>query len=332
MIDVNAPDGMFVAAVEAIKAINLPDNYIFRAEYLNRPKHNVLEYQRIPHNTVIVYDIEKGDGTNDYLPVERVQEVADMYGFETVPTLWMGNYEDITQELIDSLLQTQAYLGKTLIEGIVIKCYGMFDSNDNVLMCKYVRPEFKEMNGGKAGKPQVAVVDKIGGMLNNTMRWLKSVQHLRDDGVLIGDASDIGLLMKELNSDFDEHEDMVKGLLYAEFRKKILCVANAGFAVWYKQRLMEEAVGTQNKIKHEFYVTHVCEADNYLSCGPHDDHGEPYICIPLTDKALATEIARKLNNGEEAFVVGHMGVIYCEGILSVENVTTMSKGGYKNES
>lgn len=315
MIDVNAPDGMFMAAVECIKEINLPENHVFRGEYLNRPKHNVLEYQRIPHNTVIIYDIEVGDGTNDYMIYEDVQDLAEIYGFETVPTLWIGSYDDVNQDLINRLLESNAYLGKTLIEGIVIKCYGMYDCNDHVLMCKFVRPEFKEMNGGKADKPRAAIVDKIGSMLNNTARWTKSVQHLKDDGVLVGDACDIGLLMKELNKDFEEHRDEIKALLYAEYRKKILRVANAGFAEWYKQRLTEEALGTRNDIPHEWYVTHIHSGENFVCRGPHDETGHPEIQVHFSDKALAEEVVRKLMNGEEAFIVGDTSVSWCEGNL-----------------
>lgn len=238
MIDIENPDGMFAPAVEMIKSKILPDGYVFRGEYLKTSKHNVLDYDRIPKDHIISYDVERKDGSNNYLDPVIVREIAAALGFETVPTLWAGLFDDIDQELIDELMKNQSILGGQLIEGLVIKCYNLFDSRDKTLMCKFVRPEVREMITGRRGKSRRDVIEEIGDRLSTPARFEKAVQHLRDSNMLVDEPKDIGVLMRELNRDFEEHVDEIKNLLYDNFRKDIIRVANRGFAEWYKAKLL----------------------------------------------------------------------------------------------
>ena len=241
MIDIDNPDGMFAPAVAILKTHTLSFGYVFRGEYLKTPKHNVLAYDRIPKDHIIIYDVENGDGSNDYFTPDLVEDIAFEHGFEIVPTLWEGLFDNIDQELIDLLMTRQSILGGQLIEGIVIKCYDVFDSRDKTLMCKEVRPEFKEMHTGKRGKTRRDIIEEIGDRLSTPARFEKAVQHLRDSNMLVGEPKDIGILMRELNRDFEEHVDEIKNLLYDYFRKDILRVANRGFAEWYKAKLQDDA-------------------------------------------------------------------------------------------
>ena len=60
-VDINTdkPDGMFKKAVEWIVSnqSSLYPNWVYRGEYLLKPKHNTLEYYRVPHNHIIIFDI-----------------------------------------------------------------------------------------------------------------------------------------------------------------------------------------------------------------------------------------------------------------------------------
>ena len=241
MVDVDNPDSMFLAAVNVLRDRPLPDGYVFRGEYLKTPHHNVLDYDRIPKDHIIVYDIEVGDGTNHYLHYTDVIAMSEEHGFESVPFFMKGLYDDIDQDLIDRLMENQSILGGQLIEGLVIKCYDVFDSRDKTLMCKYVRPEFKEMHTGMMGKPGKNIVVEIGERLATPARFEKAVQHLRDSNMLVGEPKDIGILMRELNKDFEEHVDEIKNLLYANFRKDILRVANREFPEFYKAKLLKDS-------------------------------------------------------------------------------------------
>lgn len=241
MINIECPDGMFALAVEVLKDRTLPDGYVFRGEYLKVPKHNVLAYDRIPKDHIIVYDIEASNGSNAYFSTFEVFTKAHHVGLETVPLLWEGLFDDIDQELIDKLMKNESILGGQLIEGLVIKCYDLFDSRDKTLMCKFVRPEIREMISGKRGKSRRDVIEEIGDRLATTARFGKAVQHLKESNMLVGEPKDIGVLMRELNRDFEEHVDEIKNLLYENFRKVILRTANRGFAEFYKAKLLEES-------------------------------------------------------------------------------------------
>src|SRR3954465_2218887 len=53
----DAPEKMFQAGVAAIKAIadQLPLGWVFRGEYLAKPKHNTLAYDRVPKNHIVLW-------------------------------------------------------------------------------------------------------------------------------------------------------------------------------------------------------------------------------------------------------------------------------------
>jgi hypothetical protein len=247
MLDLDNIQKMFSAALGSLSNLALPDGLVFRGEYLNKPKHNTLTYERVPLRNIIIYDIEQGDGTCDYMSVDDVEITASLYGFEVVPTLYVGVIDNIMAEtlMLDELLKTQSILGGTTIEGIVIKCYDMIDCNEKILMAKYVSSAFKEANHGNSWNANMGKKDVVGEIVaiyNTVARYEKTVQHVRDDGKLIGEMRDIGPLMQELNQDFEsECADEIKDLLYQKFRKKIMRGVSQEFPEWYKSRLLESA-------------------------------------------------------------------------------------------
>jgi len=241
MVNLDYPDQMFAPAVAILKSKTLPEGYVFRGEYLKNPNHNVLAYDRIPKDHIIIYDIEKADGSNDYVQYMEARTIAQSFGFEVVPTYAVMDFSDLNEAFISICLESISILGGPLIEGIVIKCYDLFDSRDKTLMCKYVRPEFKEMHTGKTAKPRVYIVDEIGERLANPARFDKAFQQADEQGLITGEPKDIGPMMKILNTDFDEHVDEIKNLLYANFRKDIMRVASRGFPEWYKAKLLTDS-------------------------------------------------------------------------------------------
>ncbi len=48
------------AAVEARTSL-LREGWTYRAEYLSKPKHNVLAYSRVPESNLIIFDINTGE-------------------------------------------------------------------------------------------------------------------------------------------------------------------------------------------------------------------------------------------------------------------------------
>jgi hypothetical protein len=60
----DAPEKMFTKAVESVKERLhlLTPGWTYRGEYLAKPKHNTLCYDRVPTGHVILFDVSTGDG------------------------------------------------------------------------------------------------------------------------------------------------------------------------------------------------------------------------------------------------------------------------------
>jgi len=231
--------GMFDVAVEQIQEIQhlLRPGYIYRGEYLKKPKHNVLAYDRVPKNNIVIFDIEDEDFNP--LSYEQKQEVADSIGLETVPLLFVNVK---SKEQILSLLERDSFLGGTKIEGVVIKNYGKLVEGSKYMVGKYVSEKFKEKMTGKVRmeKQNDDIVSSIVKSLKTDARYHKAVQHLRESGNLLGEPKDIGNLLKELYQDIDTEEtEFIKDELFKHYIKKIKGGVCAGFPEWYKEQLLD---------------------------------------------------------------------------------------------
>lgn len=238
----SADSGMFAAAIKSVEEMKdrLHDGWTYRCEYLQKPKHNVLCYGRVPLRNLILFDINTGDEV--YLSrAEKVAE-AERIGLEYVPVLHFGPVS--SPEKLYALLQRESVLGgKT--EGIVVKNYSRFGKDKKVLMGKYVSEEFKETHGKewKASNPTMAdVVERIIATLRTDARWEKAVFRLRDLGQLENSPRDIGNLIKEVQRDVREEEtEFIEQKLREWALPRILRASSAGIPEWYKKRLLESA-------------------------------------------------------------------------------------------
>lgn len=230
--------GMFDRAVEQIQEVQhlLRPGYIYRGEYLRKPKHNVLAYDRVPKNNIVIFDIED----EDFNPLSYNEKcfVADEIGFETVPLLAV-NVKG--KDEILSLLDIDSFLGGTKIEGVVIKNYGKLVEGSKYMVGKYVSEKFKEKMTGKVKmeKQNDDIVSLIVKSLKTDARYHKAVQHLRESGNLLGEPKDIGNLLKELHQDIDTEEtEFIKDTLFKHYIKRIKGGVCAGFPEWYKEQLL----------------------------------------------------------------------------------------------
>jgi hypothetical protein len=240
-----APEGMFTKAVEAISAVadRLVPGWHYRGEYLQKPKHNTLAYSRVPTNHIVIFDIDR-DGIGDFAPRDVKEQASAELGFECIPELFRGVVPD-EQVLLD-LLATTSMLGGQQIEGVVIKPlnYDLWGPDKKVLMGKFVREDFKEMNAKNfrtENPKQGDVVQIIGQSLRTEARWQKAVIHLRERGEIERDPRDIGKLLKEVAVDIEkECVDDIKDRLYRWALPQIRRIATAGLPEWYKTQLMGE--------------------------------------------------------------------------------------------
>ena len=235
---VDAPEDMFSAAVETIKALDLHPNWVYRSEFLRSPHHNALSYGRVPRGNIIIYDINIG--LEDYLCAGDVEMEAARLGLETVPTFYQG--AAISVDELKSFLGRQSILGGD-IEGIVVKNYGVMTLEHKVAMAKLVRADYLEVHAvewRKANPTKQDIVDLLIAAYRTEARWEKSVQHLRDDGRLEGSPRDIGALIREAPEDvLKECRDEIADALFNHFWPHIRRGITSGLPEWYKRKLAD---------------------------------------------------------------------------------------------
>ena len=238
-INATYPESMFAKAVEVVRGLDLHDGWTYRAEYLAKPKHNALAYDRVPKNHLILFDINTME--EEYLNQNALLAEAERIGLEVVPMLGLSIVNDPNALLV--FLQNISILGGQKIEGVVIKNYEKFGEDKKVLMGKYVSEAFKEVHSKewRVSNPSKSdVVQSITDGLRTPARWAKAVQHLREAGQITDSPADIGPILKEIHRDIEEEcAEMIRDTLYKWAKSKILRGAAAGAPEWYKEQLLK---------------------------------------------------------------------------------------------
>lgn len=238
-IDLDNPDSMFAKAVEVLVPLtgHLVEGVIYRGEYLQRPRHNTLAYERTPKGHIMLFDVEY-PGQVFEAPDIR-QTIAEHLGLEAVPVLWTG---DCSLDDLRQALTRTSVLGKSLIEGVVIKNYERFTAHRNKIMIgKYVSEVFKEQNA-QVHKPGPDIVAQVIMRYRTEARWRKAVQHLRDSGELLEEPKDIGPLIAEITQDVHrECAEEIAEMLLKHYWRQIQRGVTLGFPEWYKEQLAAAA-------------------------------------------------------------------------------------------
>lgn len=239
----DAPEALFTKAVETAKRLApmLRPGWTYRGEYLQKPKHNALAYDRIPVGHVIIFDINPS--LEEYLSYEDKAAEAERIGLECVPLLSVGQIADINE--FRSFLERMSILGGQTIEGVVVKPlgYDLFGQDKHVLMGKFVSEAFKEVHKATWGESNPAskdIIQRIGEAYNGPARWRKAVQHLREAGQIEDSPRDIGLLIREIPEDvLRECESEIKEELFQWAWPHIRRIVTTGMAEWYKEELLK---------------------------------------------------------------------------------------------
>lgn len=238
--------GMFKLAVETAQELAqqglLIEGYIYRGEFLQKPKHNTLVYARVPKGNIILFDIDRGDQC--YLPFNEVAEIAKAMDLECVPSLEIGGKP--TMEQLEEWMQRESVLGNTTIEGLVFKNYEEFGRDSKTLMGKYVSEKFREKHGGDwkkrnpGGKAFAATLTE---QYATEARWAKARQHLQEQGKLENEMRDIPKLMQEINRDvLEDCGDEIREKLFKHFWKQISRGLTRGMPEWYRETLAKGAL------------------------------------------------------------------------------------------
>jgi len=224
------------------------DLYLY-GEYLQKPKHNVLCYEKIPNNHIVLFD---GILHGKYLSREELAEIAKNLEIDLIPELFRGTLKDRANgggftnplDFLKRIIETTpSYLGNELIEGVVIKNYNqtiMLGGQVYPLFTKYVRESFKERHNieWKTNQPKENIDSYIQGFKNDN-RWQKAVLHLKEKQLLTNSPKDIGNLIKEVQEDIlSEETENIKNYLFKTFKEDILRNSVKGVAEWYKEQLL----------------------------------------------------------------------------------------------
>lgn len=226
-----------LAQIQATNKIPYRDIY-FYAEYLQKPKHNTLAYDRIPKNHIVLFDVfDEGN----WLTQAEVSVWSGILEVDLIPTLHRG-FASI--ETITDLLQTQSYLGGQILEGVVIKNYGQtieYAGKLQVLFTKFVREEFKELHRKNEDyMPRTNKLDALMQSYRSESRWLKAIQHLRDRGELEQSPRDIGKLIQEVPIDIiEECGEEFKDRLFKLMMKEFTGAVTRGLPEFYKEYLLK---------------------------------------------------------------------------------------------
>lgn len=245
----DAPEKMFTKAVEVVRGLHLTPEWVYRGEFLQKPKHNTLAYSNVPPNHIILFDINTGQ--EEYMTWEQKAEEANRLGLTVAPKLFEGMVENF--EMFQSFLERESVLGGCKVEGVVVKNYSLFTQEKKVAMGKYVSEAFKEVHQkdwkerNPTGKDFVQIlIEKYG----TEARWRKAVQHLQENGALDGSPKDIGLLMKEIPADIlKECEQEIKDELFKHFWSGVSRGVVRGVPEWYKSELAKESFVEQSETK-----------------------------------------------------------------------------------
>lgn len=235
----NAPEKMFAKGVET--AIRLSDDlrpgWVYRGEYLQKPKHNCLAYSRTPNHNVILFDVMTGPET--YLGPEDKRREAERLGLECVPCYFHG--EGISPADLESFFERESILGGAKIEGVVVKNYARFGIDKKILVGKFVSAAFKEKHEGEWKVQNPGPGDIVQGLINGLKtdaRWRKAIQHLREAGRITDTPTDIGPLIAEIKADVAREEaDQIKDALFKHFWPQISRGITGGFPEFYKTEI-----------------------------------------------------------------------------------------------
>ena len=242
IIHPEAPPKLFTRAVDTVVALKdqLHVDWTYRGEVLDRPKHNALAYDRVPVGHVILFDINTGE--ESYLGPVGVMAEAGRLGLESVPVFASGYIT--SQDQLAEHLDRVSCLGGVKVEGVVIKPYNydLYGVDKKVLMGKYVSEAFKEIHKSSWGAMNPKNGDVIQGIIAayaTEARWVKAIQHLRDEDKITDSPTDIGPLLKEINMDvLKECEGEIKDMLFKWAWPQISKGLTRDFPAWYKEQLL----------------------------------------------------------------------------------------------
>lgn len=247
--DLDNPDKMFRLGVEYVKSIKdqLTEGAFYYGEYLEKAKHNVLAYDRIPRNNIALFGVKMA---GEFRPYEFIAHEAERLHIDIVPLIYKGKSNP---EHVLELVEGISFLGGQEREGVVVKSYREWEWMRfyyTVMAGKYVTEKFKEVHRNNWSKENTGKgkFESMAEQYAVPARYMKAVQHLKERGELEGTPRDIGKLMKEVKNDITEEEkENIKTQLWAIFGEDVLRTAAKRVPEWYKEQLLKGEINDEGR-------------------------------------------------------------------------------------
>ncbi len=216
-------------------------------EFLNKEKHNVLIYGRVPLNNLYLFGAI-ADGK--HLKTEDLIELAK--DLEIEPPFVLASEKTIeSQSDIEEYLTLQSGLGGTIVEGMVIKNYGLsypplLTSTQAFfgypLAGKLVRDDFKERlnKTWNRKKQREDPLTKVTAEFLTSTRFRKTIQHLEEDGKCEYEMRMLKDLIPEFYNDLlDEEKDEIVKIAMVNFWAQLRRKSDAFVVGEWKKYLLE---------------------------------------------------------------------------------------------
>ena len=182
VMPIDAPEKMFSKAVDHVINVEsaIPDNTVYYAEYVSKPKHNSLTYGRVPDGYLMLFGIANKE--RDFMQPSRreIEIAAELLAIEPIPLLHSG--KSSVSHAID-FIGKESTLGGCEMEGVVVKAYRdcfIADRVYPVMAAKYVGEAFKEVHKNwKSENTGRGKWDSFVEGYRTEARWQKAVQYLR---------------------------------------------------------------------------------------------------------------------------------------------------------
>lgn len=240
--NLDSPDRMFRLGVEYVKSIEgqLTENAFYYGEYLEKPRHSTLAYDKVPRNNIALFAVNMGGIFREYAFIEHE---ANRLKIDVMPLIYQGksNPEHVL-ELVDGV----SYLGGSQREGVVVKNYKEWQYLDRIyfpiMAGKFVTEKFKEVHNKDWAKNNTGKgkMEMLLSQYKSEARWNKAIQHIKENGELEGSPRDIGNLIKEIRKDVvEEEKESIKAHLWALYGSDFQYAATNGFPQWYKEKLLK---------------------------------------------------------------------------------------------
>lgn len=220
------------------------EGFWYYGETLKKPKHSTLTYSRVPQNHFALFGCVDANDERAWFPHAGLRPIADTLECEVVDSFIQLEQWDAERivAMIDEKITSQ--LGGVPMEGLVIKnldkeyLYGpiLFP----IMTAKFVSDGFKEVHSRdwkntNTGKGKWDVFQE---QYNSEARWWKSVQHMAEDGNLLGEPKDIGQLMNRVQKDIGEEcKEEILNFLWRQFGRDLMRHSVRGLPEWYKEQL-----------------------------------------------------------------------------------------------